>query len=35
MMVMTSIGDGFFPVRLDLDASGILIAIHVAIDGDD
>ncbi|MFG2037900.1 hypothetical protein [Dactylosporangium sp. NPDC048998] len=35
MMAMTSVGDGVFPVHLDLDASGAPIAVRVTIQGDD
>lgn len=32
MMAMTSVGDGEFPVRLELDAAGAPTAIVVVID---
>jgi hypothetical protein len=32
MMAMTSIGDGFFPVHLDVDATGAPVAVDIAID---
>ncbi len=31
MFAMTSVGDGFFPVRVDLDAAGAPVAIEVTI----
>lgn len=35
MMAMTSIGDGVFPVHLDLDAAGVPIAVRITVEGDD
>ncbi|MFC4017589.1 hypothetical protein ACFOW4_06485 [Micromonospora sp. GCM10011542] len=35
MMVMTSVGDGVFPVHLDLDAAGSPIAIRITVEGID
>lgn len=35
MMVMTSVGDGVFPVHLDLDASGVPIAVRITVEGND
>ncbi|MEU4244352.1 hypothetical protein [Actinoplanes sp. NPDC026619] len=32
MMAMTSVGDGFFPVHLDLDAAGAPVAATITID---
>ncbi|SCL21210.1 hypothetical protein GA0074692_1117 [Micromonospora pallida] len=32
MMAMTSIGDGVFPVHLDLDASGVPTAVRITVD---
>jgi hypothetical protein len=34
MFAMTSVGDGFFPVQLDLDATGAVTAIQVTISDD-
>lgn len=35
MMAMTSVGDGFFPVHLDVDADGLPVALRIDIAGDD
>lgn len=35
MMAMTSVGDGFFPVNLDLDASGTPVAARITVAKDD
>jgi hypothetical protein len=35
MMAMTSIGDGFFPVRLDLNAAGMPVAVRITVTSDD
>jgi hypothetical protein len=35
LMAMTSVGDGFFPVQLDVDASGIPIALRLDISRED
>ncbi|SCL25370.1 hypothetical protein GA0074694_4201 [Micromonospora inyonensis] len=32
MMAMTSVGDGAFPVHLDLDASGVPTAVRITVD---
>ncbi|WP_239134323.1 hypothetical protein [Rugosimonospora africana] len=34
MMALTSVGDGFFPVHLDLDASGVPTAVRITIEKD-
>ena len=31
LMAMTSVGDGFFPVHLDVDAAGIPVALRIGI----
>jgi hypothetical protein len=33
LMAMTSVGDGFFPVHLDVDDDGIPVALRIGIDG--
>ncbi len=33
MVAMTSVGDGYFPVHLDVDAAGAPVAVHIAVDG--
>ncbi|WP_250032385.1 hypothetical protein [Paractinoplanes maris] len=33
LIAMTSVGDGFFPVHLDVDAEGIPVALRIDIDG--
>jgi hypothetical protein len=35
MMAMTSVGDGFFPVDLDVNAAGNPVAIRISVAGDD
>ncbi|MEV4641039.1 hypothetical protein AB0J80_27225 [Actinoplanes sp. NPDC049548] len=35
MMAMTSVGDGFFPVHLDVDAAGVPVAVRITVTGDD
>jgi hypothetical protein len=35
LMAMTSVGDGFFPVHLDVDAVGDPVALRIDIAGDD
>ncbi|BEL06767.1 hypothetical protein Q0Z83_049580 [Actinoplanes sichuanensis] len=35
MMAMTSIGDGFFPVHLDVDADGLPVALRIEITAED
>jgi hypothetical protein len=35
LMAMTSVGDGFFPVHLDVDATGIPVALRIEITGED
>jgi hypothetical protein len=35
LMAMTSVGDGFFPVQLDVDADGIPVALRIDIDDED
>ena len=32
---MTSVGDGFFPVHVERDATGALAAVQVTIRGDE
>lgn len=34
MMAMTSVGDGFFPVDLDVNAAGIPVAIRITVPSD-
>jgi hypothetical protein len=33
LMAMTSVGDGFFPVHLDVDADGVPVALRIDING--
>ncbi|GIE87137.1 hypothetical protein [Actinoplanes regularis] len=35
LMAMTSVGDGFFPVHLDVDAAGNPVALRIDIAGED
>lgn len=35
LMAMTSVGDGFFPVHLDVDAAGLSVALRIDITGED
>ncbi|MEV4481865.1 hypothetical protein [Micromonospora coxensis] len=35
MMAMTSVGDGFFPVDLDIDAAGYPVAVRISVSSDD
>ena len=35
LMAMTSVGDGFFPVHLDVDADGIPVVLRIDIVGED
>jgi hypothetical protein len=35
MFVMTSVGDGFFPVHVERDAEGTLVAIGVTVVGEE
>ncbi|WP_211268753.1 hypothetical protein [Actinoplanes subtropicus] len=35
LMAMTSVGDGFFPVHLDVDAAGLPVALRIDITGED
>jgi hypothetical protein len=35
MMAMTSVGDGFFPVHLDVDADGVPVALRIDLAGED
>ncbi len=35
LMAMTSVGDGFFPVHLDVDADGLPVALRIDITGED
>ncbi len=35
MTAMTSIGDGFFPGHVDVDAAGVPVAVRLAVVGDD
>jgi hypothetical protein len=35
LFAMTSVGDGFFPVDLDVDADGAPVAIRITVSGDD
>ena len=35
LMAMTSVGDGFFPVHLDVDAVGIPVALRIEIADED
>ncbi|WP_285549736.1 hypothetical protein [Actinoplanes regularis] len=35
LMAMTSVGDGFFPVHLDVDAAGDPVALRIDIAGED
>jgi predicted enzyme related to lactoylglutathione lyase len=35
LMAMTSVGDGFFPVHLDVDTDGVPVALRLRIDGED
>jgi hypothetical protein len=35
LMAMTSVGDGFFPVHLDVDAAGIPVAVRIDIASED
>ena len=35
MMAMTYVGDGFFPVELDVDAAGMPVAVRITVTSDD
>jgi hypothetical protein len=35
MMAMTSVGDGFFPVDLQVDAAGAPIAVRITVTGEE
>ncbi|GAA3921007.1 hypothetical protein Aau02nite_35230 [Amorphoplanes auranticolor] len=35
LLAMTSVGDGFFPVHLDVDAAGLPVALRIEITGED
>ena len=35
MMATTSVGDGFFPVDLDVNAAGIPVAVRISMTSDD
>ncbi|WP_250008252.1 hypothetical protein [Actinoplanes sp. M2I2] len=35
LMAMTSVGDGFFPVHLDVDADGLPVALRIVVSGQD
>ncbi|MEU7907190.1 hypothetical protein [Actinoplanes sp. NPDC049118] len=35
LMAMTSVGNGYFPVHLDVDAAGILVALRIDVAGED
>ncbi len=34
LMAMTSIGDGFFPVHLDVDVDGLPVALRIDVTGE-
>jgi hypothetical protein len=35
LMAMTSVGDGFFPVHLDVATDGLPVALRLRVDGED